>query len=40
VIILTLAVLRRYRSSPLELEFVWANQFGRLAKAITQGECS
>jgi uncharacterized SAM-binding protein YcdF (DUF218 family) len=35
-----LAVPRRYRYSPLEWEFVYAYQFGGLAKAITLGECS
>jgi uncharacterized SAM-binding protein YcdF (DUF218 family) len=33
------AVPRRYRSSPLGWEFVYAYQFGGLAKAIALGEC-
>jgi uncharacterized SAM-binding protein YcdF (DUF218 family) len=34
------AVPRRYRYSPLRWEFVYAYQFGGLAKAIALGECS
>jgi uncharacterized SAM-binding protein YcdF (DUF218 family) len=33
------AVPRRYQYSPLEWEFVYAYQFGGLAKAIALGEC-
>jgi uncharacterized SAM-binding protein YcdF (DUF218 family) len=34
------AVPRRYRFSPLGWEFVYAYQWGGLAKAVAQGECS
>jgi uncharacterized SAM-binding protein YcdF (DUF218 family) len=32
-------VPRRYRYSPLDWEFVYAYQWGALAKAVVQGEC-
>jgi uncharacterized SAM-binding protein YcdF (DUF218 family) len=34
------AVPRRYLFSPLGWEFVYAYQWGGLAKAVAQGECS